>query len=76
MEANMTVREVAVKLGVTFTHVYNLVRAERLPGAFKADGEWKVPQAALNAYLERRKRRERPVIQSGKGGTAQVKVAA
>jgi excisionase family DNA binding protein len=57
LEANVTVREVAVKLGVTLTHVYNLVRAQRLPGAFKADGEWRVPPTALDAYLKRRQER-------------------
>ncbi len=57
LEANVTVKEVAVRLGVTMTHAYNLVRAERLPGAFKEDGEWRVPQAALNAYVKRRQQR-------------------
>jgi len=59
MEGTLTVRGTAISLGVTLTHVYNLVRAERLPGAVKVDGEWKVPQAALNTYLERRRRREK-----------------
>ena len=57
MEANLSVREVAVRLGVTLTHVYNLVRAERLPGAFKADGKWRVPPAGLDVYLKRRQGR-------------------
>jgi excisionase family DNA binding protein len=57
MESNLAVREVAVRLGVTLTHVYNLVRAERLPGAFKAEGEWRVPLTALDAYLKRREGR-------------------
>ena len=57
IEANLAVREVAVRLGVTLTHVYNLVRAQRLPGAFKADGEWRVPPNALDAYLKRRQER-------------------
>jgi excisionase family DNA binding protein len=56
-EANLAVKEVAVSLGVTLTHVYNMVRAQRLPGAFKADGEWQVPQGALNDYLKRRQQR-------------------
>ena len=71
MEGNMTIREVAVRLGVTFTHVYNMVRAERLPGAFKADGEWRVPAAALEAYLERRNRRAR-TVQDASGHSKQV----
>ena len=57
MDSNVTVRELAVRLGVTMTYAYNLVRAERLPGAFKTDGEWKVPAASLVAYLERRQKR-------------------
>jgi len=56
-EANLAVKEVAISLGVTLTHVYNMVRAQRLPGAFKADGEWQVPQGALNDYLKRRRQR-------------------
>ena len=57
MDSNVTVRELAVRLGVTMTYAYNLVRAERLAGAFKADGEWRVPSASLEAYQERRRRR-------------------
>ena len=56
-ETNVTVREIAVGLGVTLTHVYAMLRAQRLPGAFKQDGEWRVPQGALNAYQKRRQRR-------------------
>jgi excisionase family DNA binding protein len=52
----MTVKEMAVRRGWTLTHTYNLVRAERLPGAFKEDGVWRIPQAALNDYLKRRQR--------------------
>jgi hypothetical protein len=58
MEANMTVREAAIKTRMTFSHLYNLVRGERLPGAFKSDGEWQIPEAALNAYLEGRRNRQ------------------
>jgi excisionase family DNA binding protein len=61
MAVNVTVREVAVKLGVTLTYVYNLVRAERLPGAFKEDGEWKVPLTAVKEYETKRRRRVAPV---------------
>jgi excisionase family DNA binding protein len=50
----VTVREVAVRAGCTLTYVYNLVRAERLPGAHKQDGTWRVPKVALDAYLKRR----------------------
>jgi excisionase family DNA binding protein len=57
MEANLAVREVAVKLGVTLAHIYNTVRAERLPGAFRTDGVWQVPEAAVNAYLKKRLQR-------------------
>jgi excisionase family DNA binding protein len=53
---NMTVRGVAVRLGCTLTHVYNLVRAERLTGAFKQDGKWKVPETAILAYEARSRR--------------------
>jgi hypothetical protein len=51
----MKVREVAVQAGTTLTHIYNMIRAERLPGAFKADGEWNVPEATVESYLERRR---------------------
>jgi hypothetical protein len=54
---NLKVVQVAVKRGWTLAHVYNLVRAGRLPGAFKENGEWKVPQAALNEYVRKRQRR-------------------
>ena len=57
LETNITVREAAVELGCTLTHVYNLVRAERLPGSYKKDGEWQVSQTALKAYLKRRQQR-------------------
>jgi predicted site-specific integrase-resolvase len=57
MKANMTVREFAVKVGVTFTHAYNLIRAERLPGAFKEDGEWRLPLTAVQEYETKRRRR-------------------
>jgi hypothetical protein len=53
----LKVREIAVEAGVTLVHVYNLVRAQRLPGAFKADGEWIVPEATAQAYLARRRKR-------------------
>jgi len=76
MESNMTVREVAVRLGWSFAHCYNLVRSGRLPGAFKADGEWKVPEAALNVYLERRNRRAGIAAQNTSGESKQVKAAA
>jgi hypothetical protein len=55
--ANVTAKVFVVTAGITWTHFYNLVRAERLPGAFKENGEWKVPQAALNEYLKGRQRR-------------------
>jgi hypothetical protein len=54
---SMTVVQVAVKRGWTLAHVYNLIRAGRLPGAFKESGEWKVPQAALDAYVKRLQQR-------------------
>ena len=54
---NLKVVQVAVKRGWTLAHVYNLVRAGRLPGAFKENGEWKVPQAALSAYVKRRQQK-------------------
>jgi excisionase family DNA binding protein len=47
---NMTVRGVAVRLGCTLTHVYNLLRAERLEGVFKLDGQWRVPETAIQRY--------------------------
>lgn len=55
--ANVTAKEFVLMAGISWTHFYNLVRAEKLPGAFKEDGEWKVPQAALTAYLKRRQLR-------------------
>jgi helix-turn-helix protein len=69
---NMTVVQVAVKRGWTLAHVYNLVRAGRLPGAFKENGEWKVPQAALNDYVKRRQQR----IRSSTLRREQTRVAA
>ena len=71
MESNMTVREVAVQVGWSFAHCYNLVRSGRLPGAVKADGAWVIPQAALCTYLERRKRFHRQ-IPNDKGESAQA----
>jgi excisionase family DNA binding protein len=50
--ANMTVTGAAVRLGCTLTHVYNLLRTQRLPGAFKHDGVWKVPESAVLAYKQ------------------------
>jgi hypothetical protein len=55
--ANVAAKEFVVTAGISWTHFYNLVRAERLPGAFKEDGEWKVPLVALTAYVKRRQQR-------------------
>jgi hypothetical protein len=56
MERGLTVREVVVKSGSTFTHIYNLLRSGRFEGATKVDGEWRIPAKSLNDFLERRKR--------------------
>ena len=53
---SITVREAAVRLSCTLTHVYNLVRAERLTGAYKEDGEWKIPLTSLKGHEENRSR--------------------
>ena len=52
-EANLSVRAAAIRMGYTLTHVYNLVRTQRLTGAFKRDGQWLVPESGIAAYLER-----------------------
>jgi hypothetical protein len=57
MQTNMTIREAAIQLGVTLQYAYGLAQTERLPGAFKKDGRWLVPQTALNARLKRRRQR-------------------
>jgi excisionase family DNA binding protein len=52
----MGVTETAVLMHWTLTHVYNLLRLGRLPGAEKVNGEWRIPRQAVTDYLERRKR--------------------
>jgi excisionase family DNA binding protein len=53
----LTVRQAAVKLQCTIPYVYNLLHAERLSGAYREDGEWRLPLAAVEAYQETRSRR-------------------
>jgi predicted site-specific integrase-resolvase len=52
----LKVREIAVEAGVTVVHVYNLVRAQRLPGSHKVNGEWVIPEETAQSYLERRRK--------------------
>ncbi|HEY2117718.1 MAG TPA: hypothetical protein VGH37_00920 [Candidatus Acidoferrum sp.] len=54
-ESNLSVRTAAIRMGCTLTHVYNLVRTQRLAGAFKRDGQWLVPECGIAAYRERLK---------------------
>lgn len=53
----LTIREVAIRMGATFTYVYSLARADRFHGAYKRDGQWYIPQAAVDEYLQRRRTR-------------------
>jgi predicted site-specific integrase-resolvase len=66
----LKIREVAVQAGTTLTHIYNWVRSERLPGAFKADGEWHVPEATVQSYLERRRKGRSKATLPGAGAAA------
>jgi hypothetical protein len=54
----MGVVETAVATNRTLTHVYNLIRLGRFPGAEKVNGEWRIPTQAVMAYLEECKRRD------------------
>ena len=53
----MGIVETAIRTNRTITHVYNLARLGRFPGAAKINGEWHIPRAAVEAYLEECNRR-------------------
>jgi excisionase family DNA binding protein len=55
MQTNLTIREAAIQLGVTLQYAYGLAQTGRLPGAFKKDGRWLVPQTAINDRLKKRR---------------------
>jgi len=56
MDSDLSVQEITIRTKTTFANVYNLLRSGRLAGR-KIDGQWRVPRAAVDAYLERRSRR-------------------
>ena len=53
----VTAREGAIQLRTTLPYLYALLYAERIPGAYKEDGEWRVPVAAVTEYRARRESR-------------------
>ena len=53
----LTVRQAAVQLRCTIPYLYNLIHAERLSGAYRVDGQWRLPLAAVKEYQATRSRR-------------------
>jgi hypothetical protein len=51
--------EAALRLHVRTDEMGRLLRSGKLAGAFKADGVWKVPLAAIEARIDRLARRKR-----------------
>jgi len=51
------VRDAAIRRGCTMANVYLQVRAGRLSGARKVDGQWQIPIEALDRWPRRRQRR-------------------
>jgi len=56
-DKTVSTAEAAILLGCTLQNVYNTVRVGRFAGARRVDGQWQIPQAAIAAYIERRKQR-------------------
>lgn len=54
----MNMREVARALDVTYDQVYRLIWAGRLRGD-KVDGKWRIEQASVDEYKEKRSKRLR-----------------
>jgi hypothetical protein len=48
------VRRAAVESGFCAKHVYDLLYAGRIPGAYKKDGQWFIPAASVEALKERK----------------------
>lgn len=46
----LTVREAAVQFRYTIPYLYSLLHAERIPGAHRVDGEWRLPAVALKEH--------------------------
>jgi excisionase family DNA binding protein len=59
--ATLTVRQAAVQFGYTIPYLYSLLHMERIPGAYRVDGEWRLPLAALKEHQTKRGRRTKPV---------------
>ena len=47
MPKHFGVSEVARLRGVTLQHIYNMLRAGRIPGARKIGRTWRIPAAAI-----------------------------
>jgi hypothetical protein len=52
-----------------------LLHTERIPGAYRVDGEWRLPLAAVKEYQAKRSRRVKPAPREraqSEGGAAEV----
>jgi hypothetical protein len=49
--------EAALRLRIRTDEMGRILRSGKLPGAFKADGVWKVPLVAIEARIDRLARR-------------------
>ena len=54
----VTATEAAQRLRIRTDEMGRLLRSGKLPGAFKADGVWKVPFVAIEARIEQIARRK------------------
>lgn len=53
-ESELTVTQACQRLGIVPNYVYQLLRTQRLAGT-KIDGVWRIPAAAIEERLRRRK---------------------
>ena len=60
-ENALTVREAAVHLRCTIPYIYSLLHAERVPGAYRVDGEWRLPKSAVMEHQDKQARRAKTV---------------
>lgn len=63
MRATVSVREFARTYDCTVKYVYDLLTADKIEGAEKVDGVWRIPRATLKELMRQREERD------GKGST-------
>ncbi len=54
MAKTVSTSEAARRLGYTLQYIYSLLYTDKLPGAAKVDGKWKIPVLAIADRLKSR----------------------